>query len=301
MSEPALSYYGKPIAKEPVWKAEIPNYFFVGGLGGASATLSALARAGGNEVLARRSLLVATGALAVSPYFLIKDLGRPARFYNMFRVFKVTSPMSVGTWLLATEGTATGVAAGCEVLGIFPRLRAAAQAVSGLLGPPTATYTGALVADSVVPVWHEGRHELPTVFASSAAAAAGGVVAAFTPAAFARPARRLGVTGAVAEVVAQKVMETRMGQLVAEPYTKGEGARYAKASQAAMLAGASVMLLAGRNRVGAAVAGGLLAAGSWCGRFAAFHAGKTSAADPTYTSVPQRARAAERGEPAVTR
>jgi len=68
-----------------------------------------------------------------------------------------------------------------------------------------------------------------------------------------------------------------------------------------MLAGACVMLLAGRNRVGAAVAGGLLTAGSWCGRFAAFHAGKTSAADPTYTSIPQRTRAARRGEPAITR
>jgi hypothetical protein len=213
----------------------------------------------------------------------------------------VTSPMSVGTWLLATEGTATGVAAGCELLDILPRLRAGALAVSGLLGPPTATYTGALIADSVVPVWHEARHELPVVFASSAAAAAGGVAAALTPAAYARPARRLGAIGGIAEVVVQKLMEKRLGELVAEPYTKGEGGRYAKAAQAAMLAGTATMLLAGRSRAGAVVAGGLLAAGSWCGRFSAFHAGKTSAVDPTYTSIPQRARAAERGEPAIAR
>jgi hypothetical protein len=61
------------------------------------------------------------------------------------------------------------------------------------------------------------------------------------------------------------------------------------------------MLLAGRTRVGAAVAGTLLAGGFWCTRFAVFHAGKTSAADPAYTSVPQCDRAAERGQAAVTR
>jgi hypothetical protein len=61
------------------------------------------------------------------------------------------------------------------------------------------------------------------------------------------------------------------------------------------------MLLAGRNRVGAVTAGALLAAGSWCTRFAVYHAGKASAADPTYTSIPQRARAEERGQPAVSR
>src|SRR5947208_1887380 len=150
MAEPALSYYGKPIIKEPVWKTEIPHYFFAGGLAGTSATLSAAARAVGNEPLARRALYVAAAGLTVSPYFLIKDLGRPMRFYNMLRVFKVTSPMSVGTWVLSVEGTATGVAATCDLLGILPRVKAAARVVAGLLGPAMASYTGALVADSVV-------------------------------------------------------------------------------------------------------------------------------------------------------
>ncbi|TML94633.1 MAG: polysulfide reductase [Actinobacteria bacterium] len=301
MAEPALSYYGKPIIKEPVWKTEIPHYFFAGGLAGTSATLSAAARAAGNEPLARRALYVAAAGVTVSPYFLIKDLGRPMRFYNMLRVFKVTSPMSVGTWIVAAEGTSTGIAAACQLFGVLPRIRATAQAVSGLLGPAMATYTGALVADSVVPAWHEARHELPLVFAGSSAAAAGGIAAALTPSERGRPARRLGIMGAVTELVTQSVMEKRMGELVAEPYRKGEGGRYARAGQAALLGGTAVMLLAGRTRVGAAVAGTLLATGSWCTRFAVYHAGKTSAGDPAYTSVLQRARVAERGQPAVTR
>jgi hypothetical protein len=173
--------------------------------------------------------------------------------------------------------------------------------ISGSFGPAMASYTGALVADSVVPVWHEARHELPVLFAGSSAAAAGGIGAALTPVAAARPARRLALLGAVTELVAQKVMERRLGKLVAEPYKEGESGRYAKTAEAATLAGGALMLLAGRTRVGAIAAGALLATGSWCTRFAVYHAGKASAADPAYTSVPQRARAADRGQPAVTR
>jgi formate-dependent nitrite reductase membrane component NrfD len=301
MTDPAVAYYGRPIIKEPTWKTEIPKYLFTGGLAGSSAALSAAARLAGNEPLARSSLFVAGAGVSISPYFLIKDLGRPQRFYNMMRVFKVTSPMSVGTWIVASEGTSTGIAAACELFGIFPRVRAAAQTVSGLLGPAMASYTGALVADSVVPVWHEARHELPLVFAASSAAAAGGMGAALTPAEHARPARRLGIAGAITELVADKVMEMRMGELVAEPYTKGEAGRYAKLGQAALLTGSVLMLLAGRKRAGAVAAGALLTAGSWCTRFAVFHAGKASAADPRYTSIPQRARAMNHGQPAVTR
>src|SRR6266513_2447222 len=135
MSEDRLSYYGRPIIKEPVWKPEIPLYFFAGGLAGASATLSLGARLTRNEPLARASLFAAAAAVSVSPPLLIKDLGRPARFYNMLRVFKVTSPMSVGTWIVSASGTASGVAAACEMTGLLPRVRAAAQSVSGLLGP----------------------------------------------------------------------------------------------------------------------------------------------------------------------
>lgn len=301
MAEPALSYYGKPIIKEPVWKKEIPNYLFAGGLTGASATLSAAARAMGNEPLARRALYVAAAGVSVSPYFLIKDLGRPRRFYNMLRVFKVKSPMSVGSWIVSAEATSTGLAAACQLFDVMPRVRAAAQAVSGLVGPAMATYTGALVADSVVPAWHEARYELPLVFAGSSAASAGGVAAALTPSSAARPARRLAVMGALTELVSHKVMEKRMGELVAEPYRKGDGGRYTRAGQAALIGGIALMLAAGRTRIGAVAAGTLMAAGSWCTRFGVYHAGKSSATDPTYTSIPQRARGAERGHPAITR
>jgi hypothetical protein len=290
MTEP-VSYYGRPIVKEPVWKPEIPTYFFTGGVAGASATLTLAARIAGNDVLARRALLVNTAAITVSPVLLIKDLGRPTRFLNMLRVFKVTSPMSVGTWIVSASGAASGVGVGCELFGVLPRVKAVAETASGLLGPFLSTYTAALVSDSVVPVWHSARRELPFVFAGSSCASAGGAVAIVTPSAFSRPARRLAVLGAALELAATKAMEDRLGELVARPYHEGPGGMYAKAAKAATAVGGLLMAVASRKRLGAIAAGSLLMAGAACERFAVYHAGKASARDPKYTSIPQRERA----------
>jgi hypothetical protein len=142
--EEARSYYGRPVLKEPTWTWEIPLYFFFGGLAGASSVLSLSARATGNDALARRALLVSLGGATVSPVLLIMDLGRPERFYNMLRVVKPTSPMSLGTWVLSAFGTSTGAAVASDVLGVFPRLRRALVFTSALLGPALSAYTAVL-------------------------------------------------------------------------------------------------------------------------------------------------------------
>jgi len=66
----------------------------------------------------------------------------------MMRVFKVTSPMSVGTWLLGGYAPAAGLAAATAFTGRLPRLGAAATAGAALLGPAVAAYTAALVSDN---------------------------------------------------------------------------------------------------------------------------------------------------------
>jgi hypothetical protein len=283
------SYYGRPIIKEPVWKPEIAWYFFFGGLGGAGSALAAGARLRGYGRLERAAAWVGAVGLTASPPLLIKDLGRPKRFLNMFRVLKVTSPMSVGSWLLAGAGTAAGASVTLGELGILPRVQAAAQYSAGVLGLPVSTYTAALVAQTVVPAWHEARYELPFAFAGGAAASAGGAAAAFAPAAEAGPARRLAVAGAVTELAAAKLMEKRLGPL-AEPYHSGEGGRYAKAATALNAVGALAMATVGRRRSGAVVAGALLCAGSACFRFSVWKAGVDSANDPKYTVIAQRGR-----------
>src|SRR5919201_6121003 len=171
------SYYGKPVINRPVWHAapDIPGYLFLGGLAGASSLLGAGAQLTGRPLLARAAKAGAFGAGCLSIVALVHDLGRPARFLHMLRVFKVSSPMNVGSWLLSAYVPATGVAAVSALTGRVPRLGAAATAGAALLGPAVAAYTGALISDTAVPAWHDGYPEMPFVFVGSAASAAGGL------------------------------------------------------------------------------------------------------------------------------
>jgi hypothetical protein len=212
----------------------------------------------------------------------------------MLRMLKVTSPLSVGSGTLAAMGPAAAGAAVADRLGIFPRLGRAAEAVAGLLGPALATYTGTLVADTAVPVWHEAGRELPFVFAGSAAASAGAAALLLTPPADASPARRLVVTGALLELGAAQAMERRLGDL-GEPYHQGPAGRLARLAKACTAGGAGLVALGGRRRRAVTAAGAaLVLAGSACERWAVYKAGFQSARDPRYIVEPQRARMAER-------
>jgi len=286
----ADSYYGRPIVKEPVWQPEIPFYLFTGGIAGASSVLHAVARLHGNERLARSALYIGAAADAVSPLLLISDLGRPERFLNMLRVFKVSSPMSVGSWVLAVSGGASNTAAMLELTGRLPRLKALADAVAFASGPPLATYTGALLANTAIPVWSEGRDHLPWLFGASAAASAGAAVTLATPVDLAGPARRAAIGGVVAELGLMKAMERRLG-FVGEVYSQGEAGRYARITKACTVAGAALLAAGGRRSRAAAVAGGtLVLAGELALRWSVFKAGFQSARDPLYTVLPQKER-----------
>ena len=289
------SYYGQPVLKHPVWKPEIPFYFYTGGLGGASAGLALMAEARGNGQLARRAWLTALAGVSASPALLISDLGRPSRFFNMLRMFKVTSPMSVGSWILASSGSATAIAVGSELTGLYPAVGRAAKVASALLGLPLATYTAGLVANTSVPAWHDARFTLPIVFAGSSAASAGAAATALTPARHAAPARRLAVGGAVVSVGAAVAMERILGEL-GEPYRTGAAGKLVRAAGALSVAGAALIGARGARSRTAAIAGSaLLTAGVISERWAVFRAGFQSAGDPRYTVGPQRARI-ERGE-----
>src|SRR5207248_3508154 len=174
---------------------------------GASSVLSLVARLRGNEPLARRSLYVAAAADVVSPVLLISDLGRPERFLNMLRVFKVTSPMSVGSWILGISGSASATGALLEATGRLKPIKYLAELMAAVSGGPLAVYTATLVSNTAIPVWHEARKELPYLFGSSAAASAGAAAAALVPPAQAGPARRLAIGGAVVENALMLAME----------------------------------------------------------------------------------------------
>jgi hypothetical protein len=290
------SYYGQPVLKQPVWKPEVPFYFFAGGLAGASAGLAFAAGLRGNRELERRAWINSLVALSASPPLLISDLGRPERFLNMLRLFKVTSPMSVGSWILAAFGAATSVAAGAELTDLVPaEAGGTAKAASAALGLPLATYTAGLLANTSVPAWHGARFTLPFVFAGGSAASAGAAATITTPLRHAAPARRLAIGGAALAVGAALTMERALGQL-GEPYRKGAAGKLSRLAGALNIAGAGLIAARGGHSRAAAIAGGaVLTAGVITERWAVFRAGFQSAADPRYTVGPQRARV-ESGE-----
>jgi hypothetical protein len=288
------SYYGRPIIKPPVWKTpDVPLYLFLGGAAGSSAILGALADVSGRPTLTRVARLVAGGGSIASVGFLIHDLGRPERFLHMLRVFKATSPLSVGTYILSPFSAAAGATAAVELLGWFPRLKRFGGAVSALFGGPMATYTAVLLANTAVPSWHAAHDQLPFVFAGSAMAAGGGLTMVFTPVEEAGPSRKMGVTGAAIELAVLHQVENGHG-VVSEPYHLGRAGRLLRAAKTCTAAGAGLTVVAGRTRLGQVASGTLLAAGSLLTRFGVFDAGMASARDPKYTVIPQRERLAAR-------
>lgn len=292
------SYYGRPILKEPTWKTpDVPIYLWVGGVAGGSALLAEGAALRGLPGLERVTRLTAAGGAVVGTVALVHDLGRPERFLHMLRVFKPTSPLSVGSYILAPFSSFAGAAAASHVTGVAPRLGRLAGLGAAVFGPPLATYTAALLANTAIPVWHEAHRELPFVFGGSAAAAAGGTAMLLAPVTESGPAVRMAAVGALTELGVSTVMEHRLGML-AEPYGQGLPGRLTRLSRALTVAGLGLGA-ASRGRPWARrLAGASYAAGSLALRFAVFEAGRASARDPKYVVVPQRERIRAREEAA---
>jgi formate-dependent nitrite reductase membrane component NrfD len=307
------SYYGRPVVKAPPWGHEIPAYLFLGGVAGGSGLLAAGAQFSKRPRLRRNSRLAGIGAIGLGSVALVLDLGRPERFLNMLRTIKVTSPMSVGSWILALYSAGAGVTAAIEVdrmtgsrlpLGPLRRLLPIVDVGAGLwaaaFAPPLAAYTAVLLADTANPTWNAARDELPFVFVSSAALASGGLAMITTPVEEAGPARTLAVIGAAVEIAATKVLHRKMDPTVAETLHDGQPGKLLKWSEILTVAGGVGALLSGRHRVIAIVSGVSLLAASALTRFGFFEAGMHSAKDPRYTIEPQKRRLAARRAAGIT-
>jgi hypothetical protein len=243
----------------------------------------------------------------------VRDLGRPERFVNMLRVIKLTSPMSLGSWILTAFSTGASVAADAEVdrmtgerlpLGPLRRVLGVVEGPAGLeaaaLGPLLAVYTAVLLADTSTPTWNAARDELPFVFVSSASLASAGLAMITTPVAETAPARRLAVLGVIGDLAATELMRRRMDPVAAEPLHDGRSGALLRLSEALAVAGGIGTLLGGRRRGIAAASGLALVAASALTRFGIFEAGIRSAKDPRYTIEPQKRRLAARRAAGVT-
>lgn len=171
-------YYGQPPLKAPHWDWKVSGYIVLAGVAGAAQSVAWIAglrdRAGYRGAL-RNARLLALGASGTGAALLVADLKTPGRFYNMLRILRPTSPMSLGSYVLSLFGAASAAAA----LGELPAARRsarltrtadAAQAAAAVSGAGAATYTAALLAATSNPYWAAAPRELGTQFATSSVA-----------------------------------------------------------------------------------------------------------------------------------
>ncbi|WP_019200432.1 NrfD/PsrC family molybdoenzyme membrane anchor subunit [Tsukamurella sp. 1534] len=301
------SYYGKPVVKPPPWEWPVAAYLVLGGVAGGSGVLALGGQLTGRSALRRNARLGALTAVGLGAVALIADLGRPERFINMMRTAKVTSPMSMGSWILSGYGTGIGIAAAAEVdrltgerlpLGPLRRVLRAVEGPAGFgaaaFGPPLAVYTAVLLSDTAVPTWNEAHRDLPFVFVSSASLASGGLAMVTTPTAETGPARAFAVAGVLGDIAAMKYMESRMDPVLVEPLHHGKPGAMLRWSERLAVAGGLGALLGGGRRPVAVASGLALLGASALTRFGVFEAGLESTHDPKYVIEPQKRRLARR-------
>lgn len=291
------TYYDMPLLKQPVWIWSIPAYFYVGGVAGVGAAMGAAAQIAdrkGMSALIEKTRWIATGGGALSAALLIHDLGRPSRFLNMLRVFRVSSPMSMGSWILTAFSMATGAAAIVPFAPSFARpLGEAAGIAGGVLGLGLSGYTGVLISQTAVPVWQEAYRTTPVLFLASGAAAAASFLELFRlngeESAF---VERFGLAGKVLELMATVAMERDAKRIdrVGRPLKTGVSGALWQSAKVLTMTSLVLGLLPGKRR-GLRLASGITGSlASLCLRFAVFHAGKASARDARATFAAQRAQ-----------
>lgn len=139
------------------------------------ATVGALLLPSAFAGLARYALPLALVLLVIDLALLVSDLGDPARFHHMLRVFKISSPMSFGTWSLSLYGVLLGIASVAAVLswpllggvqaalagaGLWGFIEGAGKLAAGLAIIPALggiLYKGVLFSVTSQPGWKDAR------------------------------------------------------------------------------------------------------------------------------------------------
>jgi formate-dependent nitrite reductase membrane component NrfD len=180
-NERDVTYYGLPSVKPSLWGGLVSGYMFIAGVGGSAQIVATAADLVGDRALApvvRNGRYIALGATILGGPLLILDLHTPQRWYNMLRIFRKTSPMSIGTWVLMSFGSLSAVLAAAQFAcdhGHSPG-RAGQTAIkllqipAALAGMAMSTYTGALLSATSTPLWAAAPRRIAALFGASAMA-----------------------------------------------------------------------------------------------------------------------------------
>ena len=176
------TYYDRPSLKHaPFNNAVVGGYISLAGISGASQLLGTLMKRGkvrDSERAVRNGRWLSLAAPTIGAVLLVYDLHTPQRFYNMLRIFRRTSPMSIGTWVLMSfTASSFGTWAG-DVAGRIPGLRwlrpvgGVAELPGAVSGAALGTYTAALLSATSTPLWAAVPQALAVRFGASSVASA---------------------------------------------------------------------------------------------------------------------------------
>lgn len=169
---PTESYYGLPAVKPSMYGWIVALYMFCGGLAGGAQILATIVDLtgvpGGSLVVTTGRVLALLGAVA-GGILLIADLQTKQRFFNMLRIFRATSPMSIGTYVLMAFGFFSLLALVGEMFSA-PLLTTMSGFVAAIFGLSMVTYTAPLLSATSTPLWAAVPRLLACRFAASALA-----------------------------------------------------------------------------------------------------------------------------------
>src|SRR5271155_3973574 len=157
-------YANLPATKAPGWHGTIAwDALFNGMATGLfmAAAVSELASPAVFTPVAKVAYPVALVLLLIDLGLLVMDLGDSLRFHHMLRVFKLVSPMSVGTWCLTIFSLPLTAAAALSLLaeiGLDFKWARILAVVAGLLPAfGSAAYKGVLLSTNAQPGWKDAR------------------------------------------------------------------------------------------------------------------------------------------------
>lgn len=231
------TYYGTPVIKPSIYRWLIALYFWVGGIAGGASLIGTLAHLMAQQrerALVRLARYLTLLATVLSPILLIADLHTPRRFYNMLRIFRRSSPLSVGTWVLTLFSLLNGLLALAHALADGWGMEGWRARAERWLGVPTAllgafmsVYTATVLTVTSLPTWAALYRQLPPLFATSATATASAALSLLLqltggPAATRHRLERLSLIVGIAELLAaydadRQLQKTGMGTPLKEP------------------------------------------------------------------------------------